>query len=406
MRVPAATDAHVTAAGSLAPGQWLGRYQLVRRIGVGGMAELYLARAPTGIAGLSRLVALKRILPQLSADDEFVDMFESEARLSALLRHPNIATLHEFVHLGDELFFTMEYVHGADLRAVLRRAASAGRGFRLSHALSIVTRAAAGLHHAHQQRSAAGEDLAIVHRDVSPTNIVVAYDGSVKVIDFGIAKALTRRTSTRTGHVRGKVGYLSPEQAIGAPLDRRSDIFSLAVVLYELTTGRRMFKGKDDYAVVYQLAHGDLPRPSAARSDYDPQLERILMRALSRDRERRYDSAQAFQEALEDYARDHKLSLSSLGVARFMHGLYGDVPDPSHQPGAVNSSAAAASQDAAAERDATDSSLSRSLDRTAPRASRRRQLWALAAAAAAASIGVGAYRGRGKVDSSGTAAVA
>jgi hypothetical protein len=299
----------------------VGGYEIVRQVGSGGMAELYLARAPTGVEGVGRLVALKRMLPELARDAEFADMFHSEARLAATLRHPNIASLFELGTHEGVGYFTMEYVHGMDLGRLLRVASAAGRGLRMSHALTIVSGVAAGLHAAHEARDGRGKALGIVHRDVSPSNILIGYDGAVKLVDFGIAKALGRRTTTRTGHVRGKLGYLSPEQCAGDPLDCRSDVFSLGVVLYELTTGQRLFDGGDDAAIMKRLLFDPVEPPSRVRGGYPDELEAIVLRALARQRDERYGSAEELGMALEDFSREHKLSLTSAGLARLMREI-------------------------------------------------------------------------------------
>jgi len=304
----------------LGPGDRLGRYQIVRSIGVGGMAELYVARAK-GIEGFEKLVALKRILPELARDSEFIDMFLDEARLAAGLTHPNVVSVYDIGSDDNGYFFAMEYLRGEDVSALLKTAARQGRTMSLGHALAIVTGAAAGLHHAHEACDENGEPLGIVHRDVSPTNIIVTREGGVKVVDFGIAKALSRRSKTVTGRIKGKVAYLSPEQCRGEPLDRRSDVFALGIVLFELTTGTRMFGKMDDFAIMHRIASGELDAPSVRRDDYPAELERIVQKALERDPAARYASARELMIDLEAFARELKLDLSANALAELMRGI-------------------------------------------------------------------------------------
>jgi serine/threonine protein kinase len=306
----------------LPPATRLGKYELISHVAIGGMAEIYVARA-SGIAGFEKAVILKRILPQHAADPEFVQMFLDEARLAATLHHANVVQVFDIGVEGDSPFFTMERVHGEHLGEILRAAHRAGRGLSLEHALAIVAGAAAGLHHAHEQ--------GIVHRDVSPSNVMVTFDGVVKVVDFGIAKAAARRTSTRDGTIKGKVSYMSPEQCRGDALDRRSDVFALGILLFELTTGRRLFKG-DEYAVLQAVIHTDAPAPSSVKDDYPPALERIVVRALQRDPANRHATAEELQVELEELARDQRWSLSSVGLGRFLREIFPDRPDRTPVP--------------------------------------------------------------------------
>src|SRR5688500_17331573 len=237
---------------TLPPGTRFGRYELIRRLAIGGMAELYLARA-TGIEGFEKIVVLKRILPQHAENEDFVRMFLEEARLTATIHHPNVASVHDIGGCEDGVFFTMEDVHGEDVRTILQALVKQQRSLPLEHARAIVICAAAGLHAAHEKTGADGKELGIVHRDISPSNLLVSYDGGVKIIDFGIAKSSKRETETRAGTLKGKIAYMSPEQCTGEPLDRRSDVFSLGVVLYELTTGQRLFPVDNEYAAMRQI---------------------------------------------------------------------------------------------------------------------------------------------------------
>ena len=308
---------------SLAPGTGLGKHQLLHRLAVGGMAEIYLARA-TGIEQFEKLLVLKRMLPQYAGDHRFIRMFLDEARLAATLSHANIAHVYDIGGGDGHYYFTMEYIHGEDLAAVLRASRAADRTVPIAQALAIASGVAAGLHAAHERRGDSGALLGVVHRDVSPSNILVGYDGCVKIVDFGIAKLAAQDRRTRTGGFLGKARYCSPEHAQGQPLDRRSDVFSLGIVLFELTSGRRPFDGETDFAVMQAIVSGELPRPSAVMPGYPPGLEQIVLRAMQRDREARFATAQDLQLAIEDFARQRQIALSGVALAGYMGELFGD----------------------------------------------------------------------------------
>jgi serine/threonine protein kinase len=318
----------------LAPGTSLGKYEILEYLASGGMAEIYLARV-RGIEGFEKTVVLKRILPKLADDDEVVTMFLDEARLAAGLSHPNVVQIYDIGKEPEGYFFTMEYIHGEDLHTLVRRAAKEGRGLNLGNALLIVAQVAAGLHHAHDKRGADGQPLGTVHRDVSPGNVMVTHDGTAKIVDFGVAKAVARQTKTRSGAIKGTVSYMSPEQARGGEIDRRSDVFALGILLFELTTGTRLFRKAHEYAVITQLLNEPLPPPSSRRADYPPALERIVMKALQREPDERYATAQELQLAIEDFARDERIALSNVTLGRFVTEVLGDRPDPTipaHHP--------------------------------------------------------------------------
>ncbi len=308
----------------LRPGTTLGRYKVLRHLASGGMAELYLARAK-GIEGFEKTVVLKQILAEFSHNDRFVQMFLDEARLAAMLHHPNIVQVFDIASSDDGYFFTMEWIHGHDARRIQKRAIELGRPLPLECALAIVIGAASGLHHAHEMRDDRGRWLGIVHRDVSPSNILVTFDGGVKVADFGIAKAATQQSAeTRTGTLKGKISYMSPEQCRTETLDRRSDVFALGIVLHELTTGRRLYTGDGDFQIMESIVHRDATRPSSIIPDYPPALEQIVMTALSRNRDTRTPTAAALQRDLEKFAREEKLAVSSLELASLMRELFGE----------------------------------------------------------------------------------
>jgi serine/threonine-protein kinase len=238
-------------------------------------------------------------------------MFLDEAKLAATLNHQNVAQVYEVDQADGAYFMAMEYVHGENARAILETTLRRGWTIPLELAVTIISGAAAGLHHAHERRGKQGQPLNIVHRDVSPANIMVGYDGSVKVLDFGIAKAEERATKTVGGTIKGKYGYMSPEQCKGKPIDRRSDIFALGIVLYELTTLRRAFKGNDDFETMKRIVAGDVVLPSIAVPGYPRELEAIVLTAMAGDPGARFQSGQELIEALDAFAVRAKLTGSN-----------------------------------------------------------------------------------------------
>ena len=239
-------------------------YQILAKLAVGGMAEIFLARGAS-VAGVERYCVLKRILRERAGDAQFARMFLDEARLAAQLQHPNIASVYDIGMLGDSYFFTMEYVHGETIRSLVQRAHELRRPVPLACVLTIIAGAAAGLHHAHERKANDGRPLGIVHRDVSPSNLMVSYEGNVKVVDFGVAKAANRAVETNSGTVKGKISYLSPEQCRGTRVDRRGDLFSLGIVMWEMLTGTRLYRRTSDFENMTAIVHEPAPPPSSAR---------------------------------------------------------------------------------------------------------------------------------------------
>jgi serine/threonine-protein kinase len=291
------------------------------------MAQIYLARQ-TGLGSFERHVVLKTILRDRASDHRFVTMFLDEAKLAATLNHQNVAQVYEVDQADGAYFMAMEYVHGENARAILETTLRRGWTIPLELAVTIISGAAAGLHHAHERRGKQGQPLNIVHRDVSPANIMVGYDGSVKVLDFGIAKAEERATKTVGGTIKGKYGYMSPEQCKGKPIDRRSDIFALGIVLYELTTLRRAFKGNDDFETMKRIVAGDVVLPSIAVPGYPRELEAIVLTAMAGDPGARFQSGQELIEALDAFAVRAKLTGSNTAMGRFMAQLFGTKKEP------------------------------------------------------------------------------
>ena len=302
-----------------------GKYTLLRRIATGGMAEIFLA-IQKSVAGFEKLVVVKRILPSLGDDPAFVEMLLHEARIAATLTHPNVVQIFDIDEAEGQYFIAMEHVHGEDLRAIVRQMkARRVLSFPLEHALAIVLGVAAGLAYAHERHDLTGAPLGIIHRDISPQNVLVTYAGDVKIVDFGIAKSTAReQLVTQVGRLKGKVPYMSPEQARGDRLDARSDVFATGILLFELTTGRRLFKGQSEIETLRLICDRDYPRPSDVLPGYPTELERIVVRALARDRADRYPTARALQVDLEAFVRAERIAASSLGLQAFMQSLFAE----------------------------------------------------------------------------------
>ena len=292
------------------------------------MAEIFLARG-VSTTGVERYCVLKRILRNRASDVTFVRMFLDEARLAAQLQHPNVAQVYDIGKLGDSYFFTMEYVHGETIRAIMQRARSLRRDLPIGSVLSIVAGAAGGLHHAHDRIGIDGRPLNIVHRDVSPSNLMVSYEGNVKVVDFGVAKASDRAIETRSGTVKGKISYLSPEQARGSSsIDRRSDMFSLGIVMWEMLTTERLYKRSSDFENMTAIVTEETPPPSSRNSSIPPELDAITLKLLAKSPADRFQTAGELIEALEDFASRHATMISSSALARFLRDMFGQRPEP------------------------------------------------------------------------------
>ena len=296
---------------------------LLDRLAVGGMAEIFLARQE-GLEGFEKTVVIKRIRPHLSKQKSFVQMFLDEARLAAQLNHPNIVQIHELGQVDDSYFIAMEYVFGRDMARIIPKAEKLGIAFPAVYALKIASSVCEGLHYAHQRTDAWGNPLHIVHRDVTPENVFVSFEGTVKILDFGIAKARGQTGETMTGEIKGKLSYMSPEQALGKPLDCRSDIFSLGVALYEWLTGFRLFTGDSEVAVLRSISEGKIYGPSYFKPDIPPEVEAVVMRALEKDRDKRYPSAWEMQRDLDHLLAESEFRPSSMHLANFLKQLFSD----------------------------------------------------------------------------------
>ena len=280
----------------------LGRYEILGRLATGGMAEVFLGRL-MGPSGFERVVVLKRILPHLARESDFVDMFLDEARIVAKINHKNVIQVSELGRDGDELYLVMEFVEGESLGGFMRRHWGSEREIGFELAAYVIAEACAGLHAAHELSDEDGRTQEVVHRDVSPQNLMITYDGQVKVLDFGIAKAVDRSARTATGTLKGKVEYMSPEQCKAQPLDRRSDVFALGTLLYELATNKRLFRRGNEVAALRAVCEEPIPRPCDVLPGFPPALEEICLKALARDRGARYRSADELRRALVGYLR-------------------------------------------------------------------------------------------------------
>ena len=278
--------------------QRLGKYILLDKLAVGGMAELYRAMI-TGVQGFEKLIAIKKILPHLANEEELVRSFIDEAKLAALLHHQNIVQIYDFGSLGDTYFIAMEFLLGKDCRIINSKAKEKNLPLELPLALLIVSRICAGLDYAHKLKDFQGKPLNIIHRDISPQNILITYEGDVKIVDFGIAKAASQTTMTQMGMIKGKVAYMSPEQAAGKPIDHRSDIFSCGIILYEMVTGRRMFSG-DTMHILAKVREAQFDKPDEVRPDLPEKLLEVLYRALAKEPANRYQSCGDMLTDLEE----------------------------------------------------------------------------------------------------------
>ncbi|MFP2932839.1 protein kinase domain-containing protein [Pyxidicoccus sp. 3LG] len=300
-----------------------GQYVLVRKLAEGGMAEIFLAKL-LGADNFERNVVIKRMLPHLSNIPDFVEMFRDEARLAAKLSHPNIVQIQELGFTEGCYYICMEYLAGEDFSTTLRLAGRRRQYVPFNVVLRVLIDAARGLHFAHEFCNEAGQPLNIVHRDISPSNLYLTYQGQVKVLDFGIAKAESRLVNTRTGVVKGKYMYMAPEQAQGKDVDRRSDVFALGVSLYEALTHVRPFSRENDLAVLNALMQGDFKRPRELRADLPEELEAIVLKAMSFQPQDRYPTAEAFAEDLEAFLGEHLSVSGPSQVGAFLRGHFGE----------------------------------------------------------------------------------
>jgi eukaryotic-like serine/threonine-protein kinase len=294
------------------------RYRVIKRLEAGGMAEVYLGEA-SSVEGFKKRVAIKRVLPHLAQNENFIQMFLDEARLSARLNHANIVTVFDISARDDTYFLIMEFVDGANLKKILDCLHKRGQRFPLGEVIYVCAEACRGLSYAHELHDEGGKPLGIVHRDISPPNIMLTKRGEVKVADFGLAKAGTQISQTDPGVVKGKFSYLSPEAALGREVDARADIFSLGIVLWEMLAGRRLFLGETDYATVKLIQQANIPRLSPLNNQVDEAFEELLLKALTREPEDRYQSAQQFGDALTGYLFSRQLKVTNYDIANLVN---------------------------------------------------------------------------------------
>jgi serine/threonine protein kinase len=334
-----------------------GPYQLIDRVAIGGMAEVFKAKR-AGVEGFEKIVAVKRILPHLSENKEFLDMFVDEAKMVAGLAHPNIVQIFDLGRIEKSYYIAMEYIHGRDLRTIMRRAREKGLRMPLDLSLRVVGQVCAALEYAHRKKDERGQPMQIVHRDVSPQNILISFEGDVKLVDFGIAKAATKASNTDRGALRGKLLYMSPEQAWGRPIDRRSDVFSLGIVLYEMLTETKPFVGAGTEVSILELVRQCLITPAREINPRVPEpLDRVIMKALAREPDERYQDAGQMQRGLERFLRERP-PVSARDLARFLELLF-DRSEREEGAGAGGASPEAASREHTPDPMSLDSLLER-----------------------------------------------
>ncbi len=300
-----------------------GKFQLIAHLATGGMADIFLA-SQTSLAGFKKLIVIKRILANLSREPRFVEMFLDEARIAAMLNHPNVVQIFDLGRIDEQYFIAMEYLPGESLSTIIR--ACRKRKIRVPPELAagMILQAAEGLHHAHTMTGRDGKPLNIVHRDVSPQNVFVLYDGVVKVVDFGIAKAALRSAKTQTGTLKGKYAYMSPEQILGQELDARSDVFSLGVVLWECLARRKLFNQENDLKLLQAITEKDAPSPRSVDQKVPELLAGVTRKALARNRDQRHQSAADFRSALRSYLKASSKDWDNVVIGRFMQDLFSE----------------------------------------------------------------------------------
>jgi serine/threonine-protein kinase len=295
------------------------RYRITEKIDAGGMAEVYRGVAESAVGGLKKAVAIKRILPNLTKNKKFVSMFLDEARVSMHLQHANIVGVFDIGMADTAYFIVMEYVDGANLKTIIESIRRQGTRMSVAHTIYIMMEVCKGLQYAHDATDPEnGRELGIVHRDISPPNILVSKRGEVKLVDFGLAKATSQLESTDPGVVKGKFSYLSPEAASGKEVDRRADIFAVGILLYELLTGKRLFYGETDYQTVELVRQAKVPPIASQNPEVTPELEQIVRKGLARDLNQRFQSAGDLQDALAQYLFSQRLKVTSRDIEQLV----------------------------------------------------------------------------------------
>ncbi|NUN13077.1 MAG: protein kinase [Myxococcales bacterium] len=316
--------AEVEAMGEKTPAVRFGKYQLLEKIGSGGMAEIFRAKM-TGISGFEKILVVKRILPEFAANRAFVRMLVAEANMCSGLQHANIVQTFELGEFDGRPYIAMEYVHGKDLLKILHKRTRQQIRIPAEICLYIIAQACEGLDHAHNAKNAKGEPLNIVHRDVSPSNIIVSFDGDVKVMDFGVAKAHREgEQRTRAGVLKGKLGYMSPEQVVGADFDRRADVFALGIILYECLTLKRLFVGKSDLETLINIRDVRVEAKLQKHDYIDQGIKDVLRRALAKEPGDRFQSAAEFRQAIDDYLFEKRIRITNRVISEFVRALFED----------------------------------------------------------------------------------
>ena len=319
-----------------------GKYLLLEKLATGGMAQLYRAKI-IGVEGFEKFIAIKQILPHLAHEEELITAFIDEAKLAALLNHQNVVQIYDFGSMENSYFITMEFLSGKDLRAVNAKAREKGTPVSLEDALYVISRVCAGLDYAHKLKDFQGKSLNIIHRDISPQNIFLTYEGDVKIVDFGIAKAASQSTITQVGMIKGKVAYMSPEQPAGKVLEHRSDIFATGILLYELIAGGRMFKGDDTLQILSKVREAEFTPLGALKGGLPEKLYDIVGKALAKDPEDRYQSCADMQADIEECVFRLNLRPSGRSLAGYLKILFAEEIEAEEKRMADTAEAGAAS---------------------------------------------------------------
>ena len=299
------------------------RYEPLKTLATGGMAEIFLAKQ-SGLEGFEKVVVLKRILPHLASDDEFVSMFLDEARIAAKLSHPNVVQIYDLGKADNTFYIAMEYVSGRNVQHLITKQQQLGGHLPVEHVCRIIAGVCDGLYYAHARKDYDGKPLNIIHRDISPQNILVSFAGGVKVVDFGIAKASTQLAQTRAGVLKGKYAYMSPEQVRGAKIDHRSDIFAVGLVMYEMLTGMRAFERDNALKTLKAIVQEKPLNPREMNPDIPMEVVKLLSKALEKNPDRRYKTAQEMQLALEDWLESSPKKSNNVRLSRFLYEIFDD----------------------------------------------------------------------------------
>jgi len=326
---PAAVPASQPEEEEPTDGTKFGQYVLLEKIATGGMAEVWKARM-RGVEGFQKIVAIKKILPHLSDNQDFIEMFVDEAKLAAQLNHNNIIHIYDLGKIQSSYYIAMEYIDGYDLKNILRKAQERDQPLSVEIALFVASKIAAALDYAHRKRDFEDKEMGLVHRDVSPQNVLISEEGDIKLCDFGIAKAASKASHTQAGALKGKLQYMSPEQAWGRNIDKRSDIFALATVLFEMLTARKLFSGDNELSILEQVREARVTPPSQFNDEVTPQIDAIVLKALQKDPANRYQTAGEMQRDLDAVLYSFKPTPTSADLAIYMHRLATSVATPMH----------------------------------------------------------------------------